>query len=101
MGSLGPIVEVSLPLIEEIHALECNGVDFEVSVSGAFLVHVQIRSILTDWVKAAQREDPKLLQLMDDAQSGNGRGFTLSDDRVLWLDRRLYVPNIGKFNKGS
>ena len=50
-------------------------------------------------IKALQKNDLKLVQLMEDVQKGSKPDFVLSDDGVLRFRTRLCVPDDGDLRR--
>ena len=99
MGSLAHITPIRRPLIEEIHQLELEGVQFELHGSRVFVACLKVRSSLADQIKKAQGEDPKLKRLVENVQSGKNFDFTLDQEGALRLDNCLCVPSVGEIRR--
>lgn len=64
MGSLGHLSVHKNPLVRELHELGRLGVRFEFTSSGAYLVHIQVRSSLVEKVEVAKCLDLTLSKLI-------------------------------------
>ena len=58
MGSLAHISKVRGLLIEEIHGLEMDGINFEIKEPKVLLAYVELWLTLIDQIKIVQKEDP-------------------------------------------
>ena len=94
MGSLAHITPIKRPLIEEIHKLESEGVQFELKESGALVAYLRARSSLIEQIREAQSKDPKLRKLIEDVQNGKNSDFTLDQEGALRHGNRLCVPDV-------
>ena len=59
----------------------------------------RVQPNLVGRIKALQKNDLQLVQLMEEVQKGCKPGFVLSDDEILRFGTRLCVPNDGDLRK--
>ena len=57
------------------------------------LVNLTVQPTILDGMKRAQTHDPDLVKFREDILEGKETSFVLSEDEILHLDGRLYVPN--------
>ena len=93
-GSLAYISVEKRPLIQELHKLMDQGLMMKMSISGELLAQFRVRSVLRDRIKAAQSRDPILVELEENIRLGKFTDFTLDGEGILWISRRLCVPDV-------
>ena len=49
---------------------------------------------MRDRIKAVQSRDPDLLELLEKVHRGKFIDFNLDNEGILWISRRLRVPNV-------
>ena len=79
-----------LPLLLELRAMN---VCFTLDSNGSVIANLQVKPILLEQVKEAQKLDEKLVKLTREVQNGEKLDFTLTEDDVLFYQNRLCVPN--------
>ncbi|XP_070036451.1 uncharacterized protein [Nicotiana tomentosiformis] len=94
MGSLAYLPVVERPLAMDVQALANQFVRLDISEPGRVLACVIAQSSLLERIKALQFDDPHLLVLKDTVQWGGAKEVVIGDDGVMWLQGRIYVPNI-------
>ena len=82
-GSLAHISVEKRPLIQELHELMDQGLMMKISRSRGLLAQFKARSVLRDGIKATQGQDPIMVELKENVQSGKFTDFTLDDEGVL------------------
>ena len=93
-GSLAHISVEKRPLIQELHKLVDQGLMMKISRSGGLLAQFKFISVLKDRIKAAQSQDPILVELEENVRLGKFTDFTLDDEGILWISERLCVPDV-------
>ena len=66
----------------------------KISRSWGLLAKFRIRSVLRDRIKVAQSRDPVLVEFEENVWSGKFTNFAIDDEGVLWISRRLCVPDV-------
>ena len=66
----------------------------KISRSGGLLAQFRVRSVLRDRIKAAQSRDPILVELEENVRAGKSTDFTIDDEGILWISKKLCVPNV-------
>ena len=85
-----------LPLLLELRALN---VCFTLDSNGSVIANLQVKPILLEQVKEAQKLDEKLVKLTREVQIGEKLDFTLTEDGGLFYQSRLCVPNDDKLRR--
>ena len=85
-----------LPLLVEMRSL---GVKLEVGNSGALLATFQVRPVLVDRIRELQIQDPQLVKIRQEVESGQQGDFSVRDDGTLRMRQRLCVPNVTELKK--
>ena len=67
--------------------------------SGALVVNFKVQPDLVGRIKALQKNDLNLVQLMEEVKKGSKPDFVLSDDGILRFRARLCVPNDGDLKR--
>ena len=63
------------------------------------MVNFKVQLDLVGILKALQKNDLNLVQLMEDVKKGSKPDFVLLDDGILRFRTRLYVPNDGDLKR--
>ena len=63
------------------------------------MVNFKVQLDLVRRIKALQKNDLNLVQLMEEVKKGNKSDFVLLDDGILRFRTRLYVPNDGDLRR--
>ena len=66
---------------------------------GALVANFRVQPDLVGRIKALQKNDLNLVQLMEEVKKGNKPDFVLSDDGILRFRTRLCVPNDGDLRR--
>ena len=85
-----------LPLLLELRAMN---VCFTLDSNGSVIANLQVKPILLEQVKEAQKLDEKLVKLTREVQSGEKLDFTFTEDGGLFYQNRLCVPNDDKLRR--
>ena len=93
-GSLAHISVERRPLIYELHKLVDQGLMMKISRLCGLLAQFRIKSMLRDRIKAAQSQDPILIELIEKIHEGKFTDFNLNDEGILWISGRLCVPDV-------
>ena len=59
----------------------------------ALLTVLVVQPILIDRIEAIQYDDPELLKIKERMQAGMILKFNVYDDRSLWFEERICIPN--------
>ncbi|XP_070010953.1 uncharacterized protein [Nicotiana sylvestris] len=94
MGSLAYIPVGERPFAVDVQALANRIVILDISEPSWVFACVVCRSSLYDRIKERQYDDPHLLVLKDRVQHGDARDVTISEDGVMRMQGRIYVPNV-------
>ncbi|RVW79757.1 Transposon Ty3-G Gag-Pol polyprotein [Vitis vinifera] len=90
VGSLAAIRGCQRQLLEELRSLQ---VHFRVMGLGALVANFRVQPDLVGRIKALQKNDSQLVQVMEEVKRGSKPDFVLSDDEILRFGTRLCVPN--------
>ncbi|RVW63783.1 Transposon Ty3-G Gag-Pol polyprotein [Vitis vinifera] len=90
VGSLTAIRGCQKQLLEELRSLQ---VHFRVMGLGALVANFKVQPDLVGRIKTLQKNDSRLVQVMEEVKRGNKPDFVLSDDEILRFGTRLCVPN--------
>ena len=96
VGSLAAIRGCQRQLLED---LRCLQVHMRVLDSGALVANFKVQPNLVGRIKALQKKDLNLVQLMEEVKKGSKPNFVLSDDGILRFMTRLCVPNDGDLRR--
>ena len=96
IGSLAAIKGCQRQLLGDLRSLQ---VHIRVLDSGALVANFRVQPDLVGRIKALQKNDLNLVQLMEDVKKGSKPDFVLSDDGVLRFRTRLCVPNDGDLRR--
>ncbi|XP_070011232.1 uncharacterized protein [Nicotiana sylvestris] len=94
MGSLAFIPTTEMPLALDIQSLDNRLVRLDISKPSRVLAYVVAQSSLLGQIKARQFDDPHLAVLKETVLQGGAKEVSISEDGVLRLQGRLYVPNV-------
>ena len=94
MSSLSHLRAVHLPRLIELRSL---GVRLELIDSGALLATFHVRSLLIDRIREFQIQDPKIMKLRSEVESGQRGDLSLREreDGTVVMGQRLCVPDVG------
>ena len=95
-GSISHLKVVYLPRLVELRSL---GVRLELADNGALLTTFHVHPILIDRIRELQTQDPTVIKLKREAESGQLKGFLVRADRTLMMGHRLCVPDEGELKK--
>ncbi|RVW68715.1 Transposon Tf2-2 polyprotein [Vitis vinifera] len=90
VGSLAAIRVCQRQLLEELRSLQ---VHFRVMGLGALVANFRVQPDLVGRIKTLQKNDSRLVQVMEEVKRGSKPDFVLSDDEILRFGTRLCVPN--------
>ncbi|RVW46257.1 Transposon Ty3-I Gag-Pol polyprotein [Vitis vinifera] len=90
VGSLAAIRGCQGQLLEELRSLQ---VHFRVMGLGALVANFRVQPDLVGRIKTLQKNDSRLVQVMEEVKRGSKPDFVLSDDEILRFGTRLCVPN--------
>ena len=96
VGSLAAIKGCQRQLLGDLRSLQ---VHIRVLDSGALVTNFRVQPNLVGRIKALQKNDLNLVQLMEDVKKGSKPDFVLSDDGVLRFRTRLCVPDDGDLRR--
>ena len=85
-----------LPRLMELRSL---GVRLELTDTRALLATFHIHLILVDRIRELQTQDPTVIKLKREAESGQLEGFSIRADGTLMMGHRLCVPDLGGLKK--
>ncbi|XP_015159649.1 uncharacterized protein [Solanum tuberosum] len=85
-----------LPLLLELRAMN---VCFTLDSNGSVIANLQVKPILLEQVKKAQKLNEKLIKFTREVQNGGKLDFTLIEDGVLFYQNKLGVPNDDKLRR--
>ncbi|RVW79287.1 Transposon Ty3-I Gag-Pol polyprotein [Vitis vinifera] len=90
VGSLAAIRGCQRQLLEELRSLQ---VHFRVMGLGALVANFRVQPDLVGRIKTLQKNDSRLVQVIEEVKRGSKPDFVLSDDEILRFGTRLCVPN--------
>ena len=96
VGSLAAIKGCQRQLLGDLRSLQ---VRIRVLDLGALVANFRVHRDLVGRIKALQKNDLKLVQLMEDVKKGSKPDFVLSDDGVLRFRTTLCVPDDGDLRR--
>ncbi|KAL6319594.1 hypothetical protein AAG906_020671 [Vitis piasezkii] len=96
VGSLAAIRGCQRQLLEDLRSLQ---VHMRVLDSRALVANFRVQLDLVGRIKALQKNDLNLVQLMEEVKNGSKPDFVLSDDGILRFRARLCVPNDGDLRR--
>ena len=92
MSSLSHLRAVHLPRLIELRSL---GVRLELTDSGALLATFHVRPVLIDRIRELQIQDPQIVKLRGEVESGQRGDLSLREDGTIVMGQRLCVPDVG------
>ena len=92
MSSLSHLRVVHLPRLIELRSL---GVRLELTDSGALLATFHVRTVLIDGIRELQIQDPRIIKLRGEVESGQRGDLSLREDGTVVMGQRLCVPDVG------
>ena len=95
-SSISHLKAVYLPRLVELRSL---GVRLELTDTGALLATFHVRPILIDRIRELQTQDPTVIKLKREAESGQLKGFSALADGTLMIGHRLCVSDVGELKK--
>ena len=96
MGSISHLKAVYLPRLVELRSL---GVRLELIDKGALLATFYVRPVLIARIRELQTQDPTMIKLKRETESGQLKGFSVRVDGTVMMGHRLCVPNVGELKK--
>ncbi|RVW15571.1 hypothetical protein CK203_077701 [Vitis vinifera] len=96
VGSLSTIRGYQRQLLGDLRSLR---VHIRVLDLGALVANFRLQPYLVRRIKALQKNDLNLVQLMEEVKKGSKLDFVLSDDGILRVRTRLCVPNDGDLRR--
>ncbi|RVW93842.1 Retrovirus-related Pol polyprotein from transposon 17.6 [Vitis vinifera] len=96
VGSLATIRRCQRLLLGDLRSLQ---VHIRVLDSRALVANFRVQPDLVGRIKALQKNDLNLVQLMEEVKKGSKPDFVLSDDGILRFRTRLCVPNDGDLRR--
>ena len=96
IGSLAAIRGCQRQLLGDLRSLQ---VHIRVLDLGALVANFRVQPDLVGRIKALQKNDLNLVQLMEEVKNGSKPDFVLSDDGILRFRTRLCVPNDGDLKR--
>ena len=96
VDSLAAIKGCQRQLLGDLRSLQ---VHMKVLDLGALVANFRVQPDLVGRIKALQKNDLNLVQLMEEVKKGNKSDFVLSDDEILRFRTRLCVPNDGDLRR--
>ena len=79
--------------------LRSLGLRLELTDTGAFLATFHVHPVLIDRIRELQTQDPTMIKLKREAESGQLKGFSLRADGTLMMGHMLCVPDVGELKK--
>ena len=95
-SSISHLKDVYLPRLVELRSL---GVRLVLTDTGALLATFHIRPVLIDRIRELQTQDPTMIKLKREAESGQLKGFSVRADGTVMTGHRLCVPDVGELKK--
>ena len=95
-GSISHLKAVNLPRLMELKSL---GVRLELTDNEALLATFHVRPILIDRIRELQTQDPSVIKLKREVESGQLKGFSVRPNGTLMMGHRLCVPDVGELKK--
>ena len=95
-SSISHLQVVYLPRLVELRSL---GVRLELTDTGALLATFHVRPVLIDRIRELHTQDPIVIKLKREAESGQLKGFSVLADGTLMIGHRLCVPDVGELKK--
>ena len=85
-GSISHLKVVYLPRLVEFRSL---GVRLELTGNGALLARFHVHPVLIDRIRELQTQDPTMIKLKREAESGQLKGFLVRADGTLMMGHKL------------
>jgi hypothetical protein len=79
----------------------CNGLrdlSLEVVPEG-FVASLVVQPTLMDKIREAQKGDKDLEKIREDLKEGKAKGFSEDEQRTIWFEKRICVPNDSDLRK--
>ena len=92
MSSISHLRAVHLPRLIELRTL---GVRLELTYSGALLATFHVRPVLIDRIRELQIQDPQIVKLRGEVESGQRGDLSLRENGTLVMGQRSCVPDVG------
>ena len=92
MSSLSHLRAVHIPRLIELRSLV---VRLELIDSGALLATFHVRPVLIDRIRELQIQDPHIVKLKGEVESGQRGDLSLREDGTVVMGQRLCVPDVG------
>ena len=92
MSSLSHLRAVHLPRLIELRSL---GVGLELTDSGVLLATFHVRPVLINWIRELQIQDPQIVKLRGEVESGQRGDLSLREDGTVVMGQRLCVLDVG------
>ena len=92
ISSISHLRVVHLPRLIELRSLDMR---LELTDSGALLVTFHVRPVLIDMIKELQIQDPQIIKLRGEVESGQRGDLSLREDGTMVMGQRLCVPDVG------
>ena len=67
--------------------------DLSLGKLGTLLATLKFRPILVERVSEAQSQDEPFMKIINEVRNGSHTDFSLKDNKILMLGKRLCVPN--------
>ena len=96
VGSLAVVKGCQRQLLGDLRSLQ---VHMKVLDLGALVANFRVQPDLVGRIKALQKKDLNLVQLMEEVKNGSKPDFVLSNDGILRFKTRLCVPNDGDLRR--
>ena len=92
MSSISHLRVVHLPRLIELRSL---GVRLKLIDSGVLLATFHVRHVLIDMIRELQIQDPQIVKLRGEVESGQRGDLSLREDGTMVMGQRLCVPDVG------
>ena len=92
MSSLSHLRAVHIPRLIELRSL---GVGLELIDSEVLLATFHVRLVLIDKIRELQIQDPQIVKLRGEVESGQRGDLSLREDGTMVMGLRLCVPDVG------
>ncbi|XP_070055054.1 uncharacterized protein [Nicotiana tomentosiformis] len=99
MGSLAFILAEERQLALDTQSLANRLVRLHISEPNQVLACVLAQSLLFEWIKARQYDDPHLLVLRETILQGGAKEVTIGEDGVMRLQGCLRIPNVDELRE--
>ena len=95
-SSISHLKVLYLPRLVELRSL---GVILELTNKGALLATFHLRLVLIDRIRELQTQDPTVIKLKSEVESGQLKGFSVLANGTLMMGHRLCVPDMRELKK--